>query len=479
MPLQSFIDKVGPVVSATWLNAVDLLKFTIFADSTTKAQARTALTTDAPLEVTNGGTGQRALSNLATDMLPYLYPVGDIRRYGADTASPDNSTAIQAALDDSGDVYIPPGTWTITSALTLSGYGRLIYGAGSEISIIQLSGAINGFYSTDEYLRTTFRGFSVQGNSATLNGFYFPNGGADGYTFDCLFEDLYIYTGGRAIFLPKNFSCTFINVRGSSYNQNVFEVLGGPATSFVNCYAKQVPAGKCGYRIHGGASFYSCNGIDSPSNLNARWGIFGQAVAQGDSTNTQYYIVMVGCNVEDWNDYGLEFRYDGLANLVGGTFFAKASGTYDAAIIIHYNDKGFDLQNVTFATKGSTKTKLAQIYTVSGAFVTSRGGGGTFDGVDFLGTLTNGGNNDFGYPETSEAAIKFRNIEVTRRAYLDEALLTGAAGTANTDVIALGNGRQTTVGVAGGASALPATPSGYIKIYIGPTQFVIPFYAQA
>ena len=59
MALQNFVDKVGPVVSAAWLNAVDLLKFTIFADSTTKAQARTALTSDAPLEIANGGTGSR------------------------------------------------------------------------------------------------------------------------------------------------------------------------------------------------------------------------------------------------------------------------------------------------------------------------------------------------------------------------------------------------------------------------------------
>jgi hypothetical protein len=36
---------------------------------------------------------------------------------------------------------------------------------------------------------------------------------------------------------------------------------------------------------------------------------------------------------------------------------------------------------------------------------------------------------------------------------------------------------QTTVGVAGGASALPATPSGYAKIRIGGTEFLMPYYA--
>lgn len=36
---------------------------------------------------------------------------------------------------------------------------------------------------------------------------------------------------------------------------------------------------------------------------------------------------------------------------------------------------------------------------------------------------------------------------------------------------------QTTVGAAGGASALPATPTGYMKVIIDNTEFVMPFYA--
>lgn len=36
---------------------------------------------------------------------------------------------------------------------------------------------------------------------------------------------------------------------------------------------------------------------------------------------------------------------------------------------------------------------------------------------------------------------------------------------------------QTTVGAAGGATALPATPTGYMKIIIDNTEFQFPFYA--
>jgi hypothetical protein len=36
---------------------------------------------------------------------------------------------------------------------------------------------------------------------------------------------------------------------------------------------------------------------------------------------------------------------------------------------------------------------------------------------------------------------------------------------------------QTTVGAAGTASALPATPTGYLTIQIGDAPYVIPYYA--
>jgi hypothetical protein len=38
---------------------------------------------------------------------------------------------------------------------------------------------------------------------------------------------------------------------------------------------------------------------------------------------------------------------------------------------------------------------------------------------------------------------------------------------------------QTTVGAAGGATALPATPSGYLVIKIDSTSYVVPYYAKS
>lgn len=46
MPLQNFVDFLPPSVKAAWLNAVDALKFTVFDDATTKAQATANLLND-------------------------------------------------------------------------------------------------------------------------------------------------------------------------------------------------------------------------------------------------------------------------------------------------------------------------------------------------------------------------------------------------------------------------------------------------
>lgn len=47
------------------------------------------------------------------------------------------------------------------------------------------------------------------------------------------------------------------------------------------------------------------------------------------------------------------------------------------------------------------------------------------------------------------------------------------------DQLAIGGETQSTVGAAGGASALPATPTGYVTVRIGGTDYVLPYYAKS
>ena len=45
--------------------------------------------------------------------------------------------------------------------------------------------------------------------------------------------------------------------------------------------------------------------------------------------------------------------------------------------------------------------------------------------------------------------------------------------------LTFGGTTQTTVGAAGGATALPATPTGYVVFTIGTTEYVMPYYAKS
>ena len=56
MALTSFVANVTKITAA-WLNKIDVLYVTVFDEATTKAQARAALTSDAPMALGEGGTG--------------------------------------------------------------------------------------------------------------------------------------------------------------------------------------------------------------------------------------------------------------------------------------------------------------------------------------------------------------------------------------------------------------------------------------
>lgn len=59
---------------------------------------------------------------------------------------------------------------------------------------------------------------------------------------------------------------------------------------------------------------------------------------------------------------------------------------------------------------------------------------------------------------------------------MDSIALVGPAGNNGVGTITYGASTQTTVGAAGGASALPATPRGYAIINVSGTDRVIPYY---
>lgn len=113
MSLQNFIDNNLPTVKAAWLNLVDGLMFTVFDQAQTKATARTALTSDAPWSVAQGGTGQTT-KTAAFDALSPLSTKGDLVTFdgGDNVRMPvgTNGYVLQAKSGGTEGIdYLPPG----------------------------------------------------------------------------------------------------------------------------------------------------------------------------------------------------------------------------------------------------------------------------------------------------------------------------------------------------------------------------------
>src|SRR5215468_690900 len=165
MALQNFVDKVGPVVNAAWLNMVDVLSTTVFGNAGAKPAARTALTSDLPFEVTNGGTGARTAGDALTSLGAFpaagftqtaigntawpasveeiaagstpvnlYYYYGDIRRFGV-TFSGDETSKVQTWANVGGMLYFPVAeTVTVSSAITLPSNATLMAAKGATIA---------------------------------------------------------------------------------------------------------------------------------------------------------------------------------------------------------------------------------------------------------------------------------------------------------------------------------------------------------
>ena len=135
----------------------------------------------------------RTSAEIAANVTPanYAYQAGDIRRYGALTSNTDNSAAIQAAIDQAGQVggaenFIPAGTWAMTSAVT-GVRGLKMTGEGRYRSIIQLTGGINfltftGTVGDPDGGSMIFREFAIKGSPSSGNHIELTSAGQNEFT---------------------------------------------------------------------------------------------------------------------------------------------------------------------------------------------------------------------------------------------------------------------------------------------------------
>jgi hypothetical protein len=92
------------------------------------------------------------------------YPPGDIRRYGADASDPDNSAAIQRALDVGGAVFVPKGTFAYSSTIYYRAESQTI--SGAEGSILSYTGSAIGI-SMDGKFSCVVKDIEIRAPSAT------------------------------------------------------------------------------------------------------------------------------------------------------------------------------------------------------------------------------------------------------------------------------------------------------------------------
>lgn len=160
------------------------------------------------------------------------------------------------------------------------------------------------------------------------------------------------------------------------------------------------------------------------------------------------------------------------------------AGTFGSNTVAQVANQSWAGTGYTGAGIGMSSATQFSLMTPS-AVVTS----GTLQG-NALTILGNGviANLAVGTASTSTVTSAAGNVPITVRAQgvttaLNSVIIDSAAGPSPIPGVGLLGfttyPTQTTVGAAGGATALPATPTGYLQVTINGTEYVIPYYAHA
>ncbi|MDH3588753.1 MAG: right-handed parallel beta-helix repeat-containing protein [Gammaproteobacteria bacterium] len=257
---------------------------------------------------------------------------------GVDAAIPvsqsrvGGAVSVQAAIDEAvleNKRVLIDGSFEYDVALNNFG-GLLLSGAGMDSGSALRPVGCHGVHIANETSalagRFQLRDFAIIGDdSGSWHGIFYEDNNTFP-AFECNIENVKINDmGGKGIYLMTEFSNTLTNVHITRCGDHLFDLGGHKTTSLNNCYAHVVESGKVGYRIRTGCSMYNCNGIDAGG---GDWGEFGSTVAD-DGVNGVSYMMLHGCNVEDFDAVGIVHKYAGMLVLQRCSFLAKAAGNFD------------------------------------------------------------------------------------------------------------------------------------------------------
>lgn len=202
--------------------------------------------------------------------------------------------------------------------------------------------------------------------------------------------------------------------------------------------------------------------------------IFGDTCRIG-ITSSSASAVQIGnvssviCNAQLANDSGSSGTTRGIETsaAVSKLTFGGSTTAGDTAFSNDIDSSGFAISNSTFSG-----VKFGSVYL--------QGSNNTFIASPITSlTLKDSAStgNSFLSPVDAITLVSSATIAAQSFGKIYNVALTGAAISNGANTVTLGSTTASTVGAAGGASALPATPLGYLIGYVGTTQVKIPYYS--
>ncbi len=385
----------------------------------------------------------------------------------------NDTTAFSSALAAANGIYIPDGTYLVDTvaliANTTADQGKRLFGQSRKHTIIKARTSTTTKILDVEGIVIQAIGhvcenFTIDMTNmtdvATSYGIYTKNG------WDCTFRDIdvigygvnkYSHYSDTGFYTSLFQNCDFGSTVGKIKHLGVS--LGNAVTTltYLSCSFGSYTGSYCvgitflSPTVQGALNKFSidnCNGVS----------IYG-----GEIEGSGIYL-NIGANVQHLSSINTELS--GFS----GTY---SSGTFNGGVLMdQFGSTPFTLSPVNGVTVNGVVTEQNSAASLTRNVIKNTNV--TSQQVD---TQFNNANGSTYVGQNATADSYINNIGsgkvIIQQSSVDRLGVDSIAR------IIVGTQSQTTVGAAGGASALPATPTGYLRIIKGGVDYVIPYYAQA
>lgn len=263
---------------------VGLLQGTVPDGSVTDIKvASGAAISASKLAFLQAGTG--AVTRTAQDE---LRDRSSIKQFGAvGDGVTDDTAAIQLALNQRGLVFIPPGTYKISSTLNVKG-NTTLFGAGAGVSILKWYGATSGniiqdtsrVTSSDVNLNITLRDFELDCNS-------YSTGSTTGINMyrvgNARYENLYIHHCGASLLNFGSSQTDSVDIWVNNCRVEYARTGDGIQGVGTNVYVSNCYVFSCGDTCY--AMLYDFSGTTNPSTKYPSNIVYSNCIAKGEWVN--------------------------------------------------------------------------------------------------------------------------------------------------------------------------------------------------